>query len=81
METWLHVLVSLQILLYQYSCICINFVCASHYAIDLILDIYHADTARKLGCHGSTTTHPLWFRFNEGFSNAVRRPVRIQDLL
>jgi chromosome transmission fidelity protein 18 len=25
--------------------------------------------------------HPLWFRFHEGFSNAVRRPVRIQDLL
>jgi len=50
------------------------------YVIDFTLDIT-ADTAKKLGCHGSTTTHPLWFRFNEGFSNAVRRPVRIQDLL
>ncbi|CAI8058532.1 Chromosome transmission fidelity protein 18 homolog [Geodia barretti] len=25
--------------------------------------------------------HPLWFRFNEGFSNAVRRPIRIQELM
>ncbi|KAL5473396.1 hypothetical protein EMCRGX_G027874 [Ephydatia muelleri] len=29
----------------------------------------------------SGSTHPLWFKFNEGYSNAVRRPVRVQDLL
>ena len=23
----------------------------------------------------------LWFKFHEGFSNAVRKPVKIQDLL
>jgi hypothetical protein len=33
------------------------------------------------GVASSHTQHPLWFRFNEGFSNAVRRPVRMQDLL
>ena len=33
------------------------------------------------GGSNASTTHPLWFRFNEGFSNAVRRPIRIQDLL
>lgn len=29
----------------------------------------------------ASVTHPLWFKFNEGYSNAVRRPVRVQDLL
>ncbi|XP_046856217.1 LOW QUALITY PROTEIN: chromosome transmission fidelity protein 18 homolog, partial [Xenia sp. Carnegie-2017] len=30
----------------------------------------------------STNSHsPFWFKFQEGFSNAVRRPVKIQDLL
>ncbi len=26
-------------------------------------------------------THPLWFKFNEGHSNAVRRPIKIKTLL
>ena len=47
----------------------------------------HVLTTFSFSIVGGTTAaaspvqHPLWFRFNEGFSNAVRRPVRIQDLL
>ena len=27
------------------------------------------------------TGHILWFKFNEGYSNAVRRPIKMKDLL
>jgi len=27
------------------------------------------------------TGHVLWFKFNEGYSNAVRRPIKMKDLL
>ncbi|XP_064406884.1 chromosome transmission fidelity protein 18 homolog isoform X2 [Halichondria panicea] len=30
---------------------------------------------------GANLTHPLWFKFNEGYSNAVRRPIKIKTLL
>jgi chromosome transmission fidelity protein 18 len=40
------------------------------------------ETKRGTGKGGAShTDHPLWFRFNEGFSNAVRRPIRIQELM
>jgi chromosome transmission fidelity protein 18 len=38
-------------------------------------------SSAKEDSRSGSIRHPLWFRYNEGFLNAVRRPVKIQDLL
>lgn len=57
------------------------YVCLYAVRLATLIFLIITDTVRRPGCHSNAATHPLWFRFNEGFSNAVRRPVRIQDLL
>ncbi|GJN08361.1 hypothetical protein PR202_ga26272 [Eleusine coracana subsp. coracana] len=43
-----------------------------------------AKTRNDAGQHGATVqrdSRPLIFKYNEGFTNAVKRPVRVRDLL
>ena len=42
---------------------------------------FFATAGTKGGISESSTLHSLWFKFNEGFSNAVRRPMHVKDLL
>eukprot|EP00127_Corallochytrium_limacisporum_P001821 Clim_evm6s85 gene=Clim_evmTU6s85 len=36
---------------------------------------------RKTGKEHFLATHPLWYKYNEGVTNAVRRNIKLQDLL
>ena len=61
----------------------------SFYCLNAILSLSHTHThvihahaaGMKGNASGSFALHSLWFKFNEGFSNAVRRPVHMKDLL
>ena len=59
----------------------LRYVCLYTVRLATIIFLIITDTVRRPGCHSNAAIHPLWFRFDEGFSNAVRRPVRVQDLL